>query len=311
MAMVIGLISAALTAVVFESATDRDWSLRGWEWPEVLAAYVLLVVAGLWFVSRVVPQPAHAVARSASVVANAALEQLGYRVGRMPPLASEPGFALELDFEYVLADYLRRRSDERPLFFVQIGAFDGVTHDRLHKHVHEGAWHGVLVEPQPQYFARLRRNYAGLDGLTFVNAAVDREPGSRQLYSYEDEHGKTIDSVASLASFSRERLVDGQRRMGRKAPTGMRIVGVPVACVTFEALLADTDHVDLLHIDAESYDLEVLRLFDFARFSPSIVRFEHVHLSRADWDTAVKILADHGYRVLREEHDTTAYRQPA
>jgi len=68
--------------------------------------------------------------------------------------------------------------------------------------------------------------------------------------------------------------------------------------------------LDLLLIDTEGYDLELLELFDFERFRPDIVRFEHVHLSRADWDEAVELLARRGYRVLREEYDTTAYLSP-
>jgi hypothetical protein len=62
-----------------------------------------------------------------------------------------------------------------------------------------------------------------------------------------------------------------------------------------------------LHIDAEGYDLELLKLFDFPRFAPRLVRFAHAHLSRADWDEGVRLLARHGYRVLREQYDTTGY----
>ena len=81
-----------------------------------------------------------------------------------------------------------------------------------------------------------------------------------------------------------------------------------MTCVTFDELLAGVDDVDLLHLDVEGYELELLRLFDFARFAPAIVRFEHAHLMRSDWNEAVRLLAGHGYRMLREEYDTTAYR---
>ena len=67
----------------------------------------------------------------------------------------------------------------------------------------------------------------------------------------------------------------------------------------------------LLEIGVEGYDLELLKLFDFGRIKPPIVRFEHRHLSPNERDEAVEFLADHGYRMMREEYDTTAYSAPS
>ena len=157
---------------------------------------------------------------------------------------------------------------------------------------------------------RLVANYAGLEGLTFINAAVDRERGSRPLFVIEDNAGNPIASLAGLASFSRNRLEDWQRRDGHKYPAAHTIGALPVNCVTFDDILVDVERVDLLEVDAEGYDLELLQVFDFDRYAPAIVRFEHAHLSRTDWDEAVALLHRYGYRVLREEYDTTGYAPP-
>jgi hypothetical protein len=82
-------------------------------------------------------------------------------------------------------------------------------------------------------------------------------------------------------------------------------------CKTFADVLADVTYLDLLEIDAEGYDLELLKLFDFSRIKPPIVRFEHMHLSADERDEAVELLADLGYRMVREEYDTTAYSAPS
>jgi hypothetical protein len=95
---------------------------------------------------------------------------------------------------------------------VEVGAFDGVTNDRLHTHVREGSWHGVLVEPQPRYFARLTENYEGLDGLTFINAAIDRARGVRALYGFEDGRGRPIDSLG-VSPHSRRSYATGSGRI--------------------------------------------------------------------------------------------------
>jgi hypothetical protein len=36
--------SVVLSGVLLEAVTDRDWSVRGWEWPEVLVAASVLAL---------------------------------------------------------------------------------------------------------------------------------------------------------------------------------------------------------------------------------------------------------------------------
>jgi FkbM family methyltransferase len=239
----------------------------------------------------------------------AVLARLGYAVHRVPPRAADSAYAIEFDFEYVLSHFLAQRTASTPPFFLQVGAYDGISHDRFATHVRAGGWNGILVEPQPAAFERLVANYAGVGGLAFVNAAVAPEQGMRALYVMEDEDGSPVESLGHVASFDRAHLERFLASDGHRFP-GTRIGSLQVRCETFADVLAETPAVDLLLIDTEGYDLELLRLFDFDRFQPAVVRFEHVHLSRPDWDEAVELLARRGYRTLREEYDTTAYRAP-
>jgi hypothetical protein len=41
-------ISVVLSGLVFEAVTDRDWSVQGWEWPQVLAAASVVTLGILW-----------------------------------------------------------------------------------------------------------------------------------------------------------------------------------------------------------------------------------------------------------------------
>lgn len=234
------------------------------------------------------------------------LRRLGYTIQRLPTPASDPQFGLEIDFEYVLAHYLASRDDTRPFFFLQVGANDGVIGDPLHEHVRLGSWHGILVEPQPSHFRRLVENYAGVHGLTFVNAAISEQSGPRKLYVIQDETGAPIESLGVLASFREEPLLAFHRKLGSHYP-GSRVGSVEVACTTFADVLVDASYLDLLHIDVEGWDVSLLKLFDFRRIRPPIVRFEHKHLFAGELDDAVELLATHGYRMVREEYDMTAY----
>ena len=56
-------------------------------------------------------------------------------------------------------------------------------------------WKGVLIEPQPDVFERLKANYAGLnDALSFENVAISRDPAPIPMYrlptkSRSGDHG--------------------------------------------------------------------------------------------------------------------------
>ena len=307
-AFAIGLVavlaSGLLTGVFFEALTDRDWTVRGWEWPEVLALVLVVVVATVWFVSSRARREGQTGLGVVKHVAKAQLGHLGYSVQRLPTPADDPQFALEVGFEYVLAHYLAGRIDARPFFFLQIGANDGVGDDPLREHVRSGAWQGILLEPQALPFARLLDNYADVEGLRFVNAAVAAQSGTRRLYVLQDQEGVTIDSMSGTASFRAETLRSPREKLDIP---GSRIGSVEVESTTFSEVLRDVRYLDLLQIDAEGYDLELLKLFDFDRIRPAIVRFEHRHLDRLELDEAFELLACHGYRMVCEEYDTTAY----
>jgi hypothetical protein len=115
-----------------------------------------------------------------------ALASLGYRIQGTrytPRQLLEPRHLRAIE----LADVIYRRMFEfgQELTFIQIGAFDGITADPLHKYVGKYGWRGVLVEPQPRSADQLRELYRGNDRIVVVQAAVDRERRQRTLFTVE------------------------------------------------------------------------------------------------------------------------------
>lgn len=47
----------------------------------------------------------------------------------------------------------------KPFRFIQVGANDGIHGDPLRAYIERHHWHGILVEPQPDVFARILENY--------------------------------------------------------------------------------------------------------------------------------------------------------
>src|SRR5580698_10060540 len=59
-------------------------------------------------------------------------------------------------FGMAVRDLMARQPD---IFFLQIGAHDGLTKDPIAPLVRQHHWRGLLVEPQKQVFAQLIKNY--------------------------------------------------------------------------------------------------------------------------------------------------------
>jgi hypothetical protein len=60
---------------------------------------------------------------------------------------------MELSFEHLLNHLILHHA--KALYFVQIGAFDGISGDPLYPFVKQGFLKGCLVEPQAYAFERL------------------------------------------------------------------------------------------------------------------------------------------------------------
>jgi hypothetical protein len=73
-------------------------------------------------------------------------------------------------FEEELSRLAQKRGSS--MFFLQVGAMDGKNFDPLFKHVRRFNWQGLLIEPLPDMFERLRQNYSDCAGLLFENCAV-------------------------------------------------------------------------------------------------------------------------------------------
>src|SRR5262249_10466973 len=83
--------------------------------------------------------------------------------------------------------------------------------------------------------------------------------------------------------------------------------------VSAQTLLAKhaVGHIDLLQVDAEGFDFEVIKMFLAAGSLPTVINYEHLHLSDTNRRSCVAWLGGLGYKMLQagpERIDTVAYR---
>ena len=190
------------------------------------------------------------------------------------------------------------------LFFLQIGANDGRMDDPVFLLVLRYRLSGLLVEPMPDAFRQLRQNYAGQDQLLFENCAVDVCNGQRTLYRvqsriYEDERADGVAGFLRPALLQNRSVLPGLEK---------NLESITVKTMSMESLLEKhrVATVDILIVDTEGYDYEIVKLALSAGLRPSIVYYEHVHLSPVDQDACQRLLADYGYRFSNAGQNTLA-----
>lgn len=215
---------------------------------------------------------------------------------------------IELTLDLILSHYRLRHPN---VYFLQVGANDGVTFDPIFPLIEKHSLRGTLIEPQPDCYNKLKANYArfGESNFVFVNAAVAAIDGTLPLYRIRvDPH--VPKRLSGIASFNRAVLM--KHKAASRVPDFESLIETDsVCCVSFPSLFNELglQHVDLLQIDAEGYDADVLHQFDLPRRKPAIVRFEHIHLRWEEHKRCLEHLISNNYKVAIESGDTVAYNE--
>jgi FkbM family methyltransferase len=211
-------------------------------------------------------------------------------------------------FDALLARRLARvKRDGGEFFFLQIGANDGVSHDPIHAFVTANRLAGIVVEPLPDVFELLCETYRHHPQVRKLNCAIHEELEHVTLYRPDPER---VGHMSGIASLNRGRHELTSERSGIQADD---IIGVEVPAISLSKLLEQEriDHLDLLQIDTEGYDMQIVAGLDLSVLRPSIIRFEHGVYSgvpaRDELREILFKLYDHGYAIAMERVDALAW----
>lgn len=217
-------------------------------------------------------------------------------------------------FDLVVTTAMLRNSS---FFFIQVGANDGVTNDPIYHLLADFNPHGVLLEPLPGPFEKLRSNYAQCTNLHFENAALSDHCGEKEIflikpeYAYDGKNGKKIipDRLASFDPGHAKRYLGKTNGWSREAIDRRdMITSEKVRSITFDYIFEKykPHNVDMLVVDAEGYDYSVLKLFDFEKFKPKIIYYEHSGLGEIDKEHCWSFVAGMGYKLHVSTSNTMA-----
>ncbi|MGV8175685.1 MAG: FkbM family methyltransferase [Methanothrix sp.] len=226
------------------------------------------------------------------------INRLGFDVVRYRPIKIDNPFNV---LEFIIYYYL---SLNTPFNFIQIGANDGIRWDPLHDLILKHHLVGLLVEPLPDMFEKLKRNYESEPQLSFENVAISTENGTRKIYRAKPD-ANVPDYVHGMAGFNKDKFVDEFKEYDQF------VQELQVPTMTIKALLEKhkIHHVTLLQIDTEGYDYEIIKMFFQNGVLPEIINYEYVYFSYHENLECRKSLINNGYRFIDvDEGDTLAIR---
>ncbi len=204
--------------------------------------------------------------------------------------------------------YRVTKRENRPFFFLQIGANDGINHDPIHAFVTSHDVAGIVIEPLPDVFEKLCHTYRRYPHIEKLNIAIHNNADRITLYRPDPLLSKST----GVASVHRHHLEHSEKRTG-VGLDGVIPVDVPAKSAAAVLRDAQIEHVDLLQIDTEGYDIEIIKGFDLEQWQPSVIRFEHGIYSgtstRDELLGALIRLYEHGYSVAMERVDALAWMQ--
>lgn len=180
------------------------------------------------------------------------------------------------------------------VFFIQIGANDGVSVDPINSLIRNNNWKGILFEPGKEAFEQLKINYNNSPNLIFVNAAVSNYDGKGKLYCGSTTTHFTLYEQIANNHFS------------------VKPVAIEIDVMSPTSIIEkyNVTKIDLLQIDAEGHDFEILKAFPFDKIKPRVIRFEFTLLFFEQYDeyTSKGFLESLGYQVFinRTEGDMIA-----
>jgi FkbM family methyltransferase len=193
------------------------------------------------------------------------------------------------------------------IFFIQIGSNQGpMRTDPLTALIVKENWKGVLVEPVPKIFEKLKSNWSHRSHLYFENAAVSNTRGTRDFYIIDEDadiiknHPEWVNESGGpwgdlVGSLHRDHLFACKNILTDK---DIKVIQVP--CVTVQDIVDkyQLPRVDVIQMDAEGHDATIVLSIDFTKIQPKILLFEHAAMSFETYMTCMAHLEAHGYSVI-------------
>jgi FkbM family methyltransferase len=161
-------------------------------------------------------------------------------------------------------------------FFIELGAMDGVVYSNTKFFEDDMGWTGILIEPEPVQFKRLKVNRPNCITLDYAVSETDGEV----LFNGRP-HGDAGGGIVETHIYKNE-LKDSENYSVRSKP--------------FHKILSEVERpsrVDLFVVDVEGGELGILKTFDWS--IPVYIVLIEVLPTNTDYEACKAILVENGF----------------
>jgi FkbM family methyltransferase len=184
--------------------------------------------------------------------------------------------------------------------YLDVGAHDPVRGNNTYLMYRSGA-RGVLIEPNPKIISALRLKRPG-DTVIQAGIAPEDNPNAEYFIMSFDK--------SQLNTFRREEA-EAMVRTGSYGEQKIRSV-LRVPLISINTLMAkhfEAGGPDVLSLDAEGYDLEIIRALDFSHYAPRCICVETLRYDAEGNLYKVRDIVDfllaRGYEIFADTHVNT------
>ncbi|MEM9618068.1 MAG: FkbM family methyltransferase [Pseudomonadota bacterium] len=172
---------------------------------------------------------------------------------------------------------------DTPGFFIELGAFDGVTQSNSVKLESKG-WKGMLIEANPGAYARCVKSRPGC---LVEHAACVSSEFENETLKITDVGLMSVPETSDLDSDQRADWIERGASFAKRAPQVLE-----VRAKTLSHLLDQNgiEQIDLLLLDVEGAEVDVLAGIDFSRHAPKLIVAEDAYS-----DSVEAFLISRGY----------------
>jgi FkbM family methyltransferase len=182
-------------------------------------------------------------------------------VRNLRPVGSPPTYSQYAQDRFLFDRFFRGREDIDGVF-LDVGANDPVLCSNTYMFEKHLGWTGVAVEPLPEYGPA----WAAQRSTPLVSAAAAESPGVLKL-------NVVVDSAADVPKADMLSSVVGASEKG--AALGHTQIDVPARTLTEILQEHGVDHVNLMSLDVEGFELPALRGLDFSAVTVDVVLVEN------------------------------------